>query len=119
MTVPAPTAAVLRQTLYALTRTVGDFDAGTMVEPITPDGHPLPSGAFPVQDGADRVAHVTGSDVALVSGTVVLADHVAGWSTAFGGFTGEAHARAYAVALLGIESPAVAGVWTGEVIRQH
>lgn len=119
MTVPAPTAAVLRQTLYALTRTVGDMDHGTMVEICTRDRHPLPSGAFPVQDGAERVAYLTGSDVALVSGTVVLADHVAGWSTAFGGFHDEAHARAFAVALLGISSPAVAGVWTGEVIRQQ
>jgi hypothetical protein len=119
MNTPAPTAAVLRQTLYALTRTIGDMDNGTMVEPITRDGHPLASGAFPVQDGAERVAYVTGADVALVSGTVVLADHVAGWTTAFGGFTGEAHARAFAVALLGIASPAVAGVWTGEVIRQQ
>jgi hypothetical protein len=119
MTVPATTAAVLRQTLYALTRTVGEFDAGTMVEPITPDGHPLSEGAFPVQDGAERVAYVTGSDVALVSGTVVLADHVAGWSTAFGGFTGEAHAHRFAAALMRAGLGAVAGVWTGEVIRQH
>jgi hypothetical protein len=119
MTVPVPTAAVLRQTLYALTRAVGDFDAGTMVEIITPDGHPLSEGAFPVQDGAERVAYVTASDVARVSGTVVLADHVAGWSTAFGGFGSEGQARTFAVALLGIGSPAVAGVWTGEVIRQH
>lgn len=115
---PTPGRAVLRQTLYALTRTVGDLPVGTMIAPLTRDGHPDLYAPFTVEDGRGHRADVARGDVALVSGLAVLADHTDGRAIAFGRWTNETHARAFAARLMAADLPDVAGVWVGEVIRQ-
>ncbi len=109
--------AVLRQTLYSLTRAVGDLPPGTMVAPLSDRVDPTAVPSCYVEDGAERGCYVTPGDVERVTGLVVLIDHVDGYSSAFPRIVDEDRARAFAAATLGL--PAVAGAWVGEVIRQH
>ncbi len=108
--------AVLRQTLYCLTRSVGDLTTGTMVAPLSESIDPTIASTY-VEDGAERGAVVLVGDVERVTGLVVLIDHVDGYTVTVPRITDEARARAFAAATLAL--PAVAGVWVGEVIRQH
>lgn len=109
--------AVLRQTLYALTRPVGDLAPGTMVAPLSEQIDPTSVPTCYVEDGAERGVYVRACDVERVTGLVVLVDHVDGYSSAFPRIVDETRARAFAAATLGL--PTVAGAWVGEVIRQH
>ncbi len=109
--------AFLRQTLYALTRPVGELHAGTMVAPLSERVDPTAVPSCYVEDGAERGVYVRPCDVERVTGLVVLVDHVDGWSSAFPRIVDEPRARAFAAATLAL--PAVAGAWVGEVIRQH
>ncbi len=115
--VPDASRAILRQTLYALTRPIGDLGPGTMVAPVWEGVDPVTAASCYVHDGADRGAWVRRGEVERVTGLVVLVDHVDGWSSAFPRIVDEPRARAFAAATLAL--PAVAGVWVGEVIRQH
>lgn len=115
------TTTTHRATVHALTRTVGDLDHGTVVVPVTRDGHPLSSGAFYVLDEAtDRGAYVTAADVTLVTGYAVIVEHVAGWTTVLAALD-EAHAETMARALDEARPvmPAVASVRPVEICRQH
>lgn len=114
---PTDGRAVLRQTLYCLTRPVGDLAAGVMVAPLSEAIDPTTAPSTYVEDGAERGAYVRHGDVQRVTGLAVLVDHVDGYSSAFPHVVDEARARAFASACLTL--PTVAGAWVGEVIRQH
>lgn len=114
---PTDGRAVLRQTLYCLTRPVGDLPAGVMVAPLWDGIDPVDAPSCYVEDGAGRGAYVRRGDVERVTGMCVLIDHVDGYSSAFPRIVDEPRARAFAAATLAL--PTVAGAWVGEVIRQH
>ncbi len=114
---PRDDRAILRQTLYCLTRPVGDLAAGVMVAPLWEGIDPTTAPSTYVEDGAERGAYVRAGEVQRVTGLAVLVDHIDGYSSAFPHIVDEPRARAFAAACLTL--PTVAGAWVGEVIRQH